>query len=311
MGSVGRLFATGTLDSRRRFFREVFKRLKIDLRFSTSHHPETEGQTERTHRTIGQILRSVVNHRQNDWEDVLPLCELANNDMTRGSTQNSPFFLTYGQNPRSAEDLHLGVTEFHTNPAARNWLEKKQHSLSIAKDYLQEAMVRQASYADRQRHERKFSENQQVLVHRDHIGTRGADGQACAKLRHRWIGPFKVLQVLSPTTVKLKLPSTIRVNPVFNVSVLKPYELPVDEPDDELSEEPAVMEDLSPSPIIDQDGHERFIVEKVLKHKFVRKETLFLVKWLGYEEPTWEPREFLLDESGAPICPLQTYLDNS
>ena len=57
---------------------------------------------------------------------------------------------------------------------------------------------------------------------------------------------------------------------MFNVSVLKPYEVPVDEPDDELSEEPAVIEDLPPSPIIDQDGHERFIVEKVLKHKFVR-----------------------------------------
>ena len=96
---------------------------------------------------------------------------------------------------------------------------------------------------------------------------------------------------------------------MFNVSVLKPYEVPVDEPDDELSEERAVMEDLPPSPIIDQDGHERLIVEKVLKHKFVRKKTLFLVKWLGYEEPTREPREFLLDESGAPICHLQTYLD--
>ena len=172
-------------------------------------------------------------------------------------------------------------------------------------------MVRQAPYADRQRHERKFLESQQVLVHQDRIGARGADGQACAKLRHRWIGPFKVLQVLSPTAVKLELPSLIRVKPVFNVAVLKPFEVPVDEPDDERSEEPAVMEDLPPSPIIDQDGHERFIVEKVLKHKFVWKKTLFLVKWLGYEEQRCKPREFLLGESGAPICPLQTYLGNS
>ena len=79
------------------FFREVFKRLKVDLRFSTSQHPETDGQTERIHRTIGQILRSVVNHQQNDWEDVLPLCEFAYIDMTHGSTQNSPFFLTYSK----------------------------------------------------------------------------------------------------------------------------------------------------------------------------------------------------------------------
>ena len=42
----------------------------------------------------------------------------------------------------------------------------------------------------------------------------------------------------------VELPSTIWVNPVFNVSVLKPYEVSVDEPDDELSEEPVSQEIL-------------------------------------------------------------------
>ena len=151
-------------------------------------------------------------------------------------------------------------------------------------------MVRQASHADRQRHERKFSEEQQVLVHQDHIGACGADGQVCENYATTGLAPVKVLQVLSPTTVKLELPSTNWVNTVINVSVLKPYEVPDDEPaaDDELFEEPeVVIKDLSPSPIIDQDGHERFIVEEVLKHKFVWKTTLFLVKCLGYEEATW------------------------
>ena len=147
---------------------EVFKRLKVDLRFSTSQHPETDGQTESTHGTIGQTLRSVVNYRQNNCEDVVPPCEFAYNDMAHCPTQNSPLFQTYGQNPLSAEDIHLAVTNFPMNQAARNWLEEKEHSLSIAKDCLQEAMVRQASYADRQRRDRKFSENQQVLVHGDH-----------------------------------------------------------------------------------------------------------------------------------------------
>ena len=66
-----------------------------------------------------------------------------------------------------------------------------------------------------------------------------------------------------------------------------------------------------PLPIIDNDGHERFIVEKVLQHKFQRKKTPFLVNWLGYDEPTWEPSGFLLDESGSPIVPLQRYHGNS
>ena len=257
------------------FFREVLKRLKIDLKLSTSQHPETDGQTEKTHRTIGQILRSVVNHRQNNWEDVLPLCEFAYNDMTHGSTQSSPFFLNYGQNPRSAEDLCLGISEFPMNADARDWLQEKQQSLNIAKDCLQEAMIRQASNADRHRLERTFLENQEVLVHRDHIGVRGIEGQPCAKLRHRWIGPIKILQVLSPTTVKLELPSSIRVNPVFNVSVLKHYEAPTPEELDETlsgEHEASAVEEPPPPPplpIIDNDGHERFIVGKVLQHKFL------------------------------------------
>ena len=128
---------------------------------------------------------------------------------------------------------------------------------------------------------------------------------------------FKILQVLSPTTVKLELPSSIRVNPVFNVSVLKHYEAPTpEELDETLSDEheaSAVEEPPPPPPlpIIDNDGHERFIVEKVLQDQFHRKKTLFLAKWLGYDEPTWETREFLLDESGWPIVPLERYLGNS
>ena len=75
-------------------------------------------------------------------------------------------------------------------------------------------------------------------MHRDHIGVRGIEDQPCAKLRHRWIGPLKILQVLSPATVKLELPSSIRVNPVFNVSVLKQYQAPtLEELDETLSEE--------------------------------------------------------------------------
>ena len=119
------------------------------------------------------------------------------------------------------------------NTDARDWLQEKQQSLNIAKDCLQEVMIRQASNADRPRLEGTFLENQEVLVHRDHIGVQRIEGQPCAKLRHRWIGPFKILQVLSPTTVKLELPFSIRVNPVFNVSVLKHYEAPTPEELDE------------------------------------------------------------------------------
>ena len=125
------------------------------------------------------------------------------------------FILNYGQNPRSAEDLCLGIPELPMNADARDWLQLKKQSLNIANDCLQGAMIRQASNADHHRLERTILENQEVLVHRDHMGVHVINGQPGAKIRHRWIGPSKILQLLSHTTVKLELPSSNRVNPVF------------------------------------------------------------------------------------------------
>ena len=136
------------------FFKEIFGRLRVELKFSTAQHPQTDGQTERTHQTVGQILRSMVNHRQNNWEDVWPLCEFAYNDMTHGSTQSSPFFLNYGQHPWSAEDISLSVERHSTSSDAFNWIAKKKRSIDVAKDCLQEAMIQQATVADRHRQER-------------------------------------------------------------------------------------------------------------------------------------------------------------
>ena len=62
-----------------------------------------------------------------------------------------------------------------------------------------------------------------------------------------------------------------------------------------------------PSPVTDLDGHERFIVECILSDRMDRGKRQYLVKWVGYSDPTWEPAEFLLDEAGNPIRPLQSY----
>ena len=59
-------------------YRAIFKLLGVSLDFSNANHPQTDGITERDHRTIGQILRSAVNRCQNNWEELLPLCEFIN-----------------------------------------------------------------------------------------------------------------------------------------------------------------------------------------------------------------------------------------
>ena len=55
--------------------------------------------------------------------------------MTHGSTESAPFFLKFGQNPSSADDLCVGIFEFPMDADATDLLqEKHQSTLNIAKD---------------------------------------------------------------------------------------------------------------------------------------------------------------------------------
>ena len=110
--------------------------------------------------------------------------------------------------------------------------------------------------------------------------------------------------------MKLSLPANILVNQIFNVDVIKLYvESEQDDGEVVQHEEGEEQEqEEEPPPFIDAEGHERYVVEEVLRHKFHGKKTLYLVKWVGYKDPTWEPEEFLRDEEGREIIPLKHYL---
>ena len=54
---------------------------------------ETDGQTENMNRTLEQMLRAFTNQIQNDWDELLPYCEIAYNNSKHISTGYSPFYL--------------------------------------------------------------------------------------------------------------------------------------------------------------------------------------------------------------------------
>ena len=59
------------------FWRSLMTQLRTRLNMSTAYHPQTDGQTERTHRTIEQILRGFIHAQHDDWLHVLPLAEFS------------------------------------------------------------------------------------------------------------------------------------------------------------------------------------------------------------------------------------------
>jgi hypothetical protein len=124
------------------------------------------------------------------------------------------------------------------------------------------------------------------------------------KLAHLWHGPYEVESRLSDVAYKLKLPDPrARAFPIVHISRLKPYVSRAVRPTEDLGQakiiemlDESLLPEDSWEPAADEDIFE---VEEILDDrtskvtrngKHVRE---YLVKWVGYEETTWEPEDEL------------------
>jgi transposase InsO family protein len=82
------------------FTREPYKLLGIKLAMSTAYHPQTDGQTECVNQVLEGYLHTFTGRRQDDWDGLLPMGEFFYNNSIHSSTQQTPFMVNTGRNPR-------------------------------------------------------------------------------------------------------------------------------------------------------------------------------------------------------------------
>ena len=76
--------------------------MKIDLKFSSSQHPQNDGQTEVVNRSLRNLLKCLVGDKPKGWDMILPQIEFAYNNSVNRSTGKSPFQIVYGSSPKNA-----------------------------------------------------------------------------------------------------------------------------------------------------------------------------------------------------------------
>jgi hypothetical protein len=277
------------------FWRAFWSQLGTTLTMSTAYHPQTDGQTERTNRTLEEMLRAFVNFQQDDWDERLDLAELAINNSVHASTGFTPFRLTFGQEVQLPLDHAIAAAQPSNNPEAAQRIERLHADLKRARENIERAQQRQARYVDAHRRDVTFAVGDSVLLSTEHLRLVGSDMRT-PKFSCKYIGPFKVRRVVNANAYELDLPPALQIHPVLNVSRLKAYR-------DGREQFPArAAPDSRPPPeAIREDGAEVWEVEAVLSRREIRSRVYYLVKWRGYPhwEATWEPASGLTDARDA------------
>ncbi|GKD64785.1 reverse transcriptase domain-containing protein [Tanacetum coccineum] len=83
------------------FWQSMQSALGTQLDMSTTYHPETDGQSERTIQTLEDMLRAYIIDFGKGWERHLPLVEFSYNNSYHASIKAAPFEALYGRKCRS------------------------------------------------------------------------------------------------------------------------------------------------------------------------------------------------------------------
>ncbi|KAE8260696.1 hypothetical protein A4X09_0g7746 [Tilletia walkeri] len=257
------------------FWQSLMKLLGVKLNISSAYHAQTDGQTERTNRTLEHILRPYCSYQKDNWDELLPMAEFAVNNAPSATTGVSPFQANYGRHPRTPSTLGISVPA----PASVTLAEDLHALHQEMHDRIVKAQAHQKDYADKRRMDLNFNIGDYVLLSTEHIKTT----RPSKKLDFRRAGPFKILSKVGKVSYKLDLPSSMSgLHPVFHISLLEPYHDPAS--GYSLPRAPA-----PPPPDIINDQPE-YEVEAILSKRTYRRQVQYLVKWAGYPlyDATWE-----------------------
>lgn len=261
-------------------WKEIFRLLGPDSHMSTAYHPQSDGQTENMNRTLEDMLRHWINPSMDNWDELLDCAEFAINNAYNLSVKNTPFRLNSGQNPLTP----LGLLADTHVPRAHDFVGSMHVALRSARQALLDAQARQKQQYDEKHRHQEFKVGDMVLLRTSNIRFKGPNAK---KLLPKWIGPMEVMKRSGELAYHLKLPSTMKIHPVFHTSLLKPHHVG------------SRSQPLCPKHEV--QGDTLFDVEAILDHRVVPRKgkkgrprkplVSFLVQWSGYgkEHNSWEP----------------------
>lgn len=228
----------------------------VQLKMTSSRHPQTDGASEIMNRMIENYLRCYCSYHQNDWDELLPAAEFPYNSAVSADLGVLPFEADLGCSFKPALEFISGsevpiesVDEMKLK--LKSSLEDAQFSYKVCK-------ARQAAEASSQYKKLEYRVGSQVWLNKTLFKDAYSKSLESDKLGAKRFGPFRVKELIGLNALRLELPSHLKIHPVVHVVHTLPF----------VEQLPDIARPIieRPAPVPTVNGNEQ-VVEKILKHR--------------------------------------------
>ena len=147
------------------FCRTLWKKLRMELKFSSTHHLQTDGQKKVVNRSLGNLLRCLVGDKPKGWDLILPQEEFAYNNFVNRSTGRSQFQIVYGSIPRTAPELRKMEQGERTSVEAEEFVEHIKHLHEEVHAHITKMNEQYKARDDQRRRKKEFQVGDLVMAH--------------------------------------------------------------------------------------------------------------------------------------------------
>lgn len=258
------------------FWKEFQKILGTNTSYSTTDHPQTDGQTEIYNQYLQKRLRPFVSYYQDNWSELLPMMDYAQLILPHDSLGGiSPFEVVHGYPPRTSWDWKSHNTETKDKLSvdeARIVAQRHHDAWKLATKHLTDAQERAQLKTNAHRRPVDFKVGDYVWLDMRYYRTE----RPSKKLDFPINGKFLIVEKVGHS-FKLALPDTMKIFDTFPAEKLR-----------KAANDPLPGQVNDPDPPINITGEEEWEIEQIIASKRTHNSIYYRVQWRNYDvDLTW------------------------